>query len=189
MQTQPGIAAVINPIDDRQKQQVIQCTEEYIQRARELFDYPFDSIPVRFDLKGRAAGMYVVRPQSRYIRYNPYIFAKYFQPGLTVTIPHEVAHYIVDILFGLRHVQPHGREWRRVMQGLGIEHPRATGVYDLQGIPVRRQKRFRYFCGCREHQLSSVRHHRVLRRRATYHCRQCAGELRYVGEEKDVQSS
>ncbi len=55
-------------------------------------------VPVRFELQGRAAGMYRVHKGERVIRYNPYIFSKYFDDSLANTVPHEVAHYITDVL-------------------------------------------------------------------------------------------
>ncbi len=174
--------SIVQPIDEAQREHVLRHTEKYIRLARDFFNADFAFLPVYFDLKGRIAGMYVSKPGKRYIRYNPYIFARYFEPGLFDTVPHEVAHYVVDMLHGLQHTKPHGQEWRRVMQAFGIERPRATGVYDLDGVPVRRQKRFRYVCDCREHQISSVRHYRMMRRKAVYHCRNCTAILRFTGE-------
>ena len=40
----------------------------------------------------------------------------------------------------LRRVKPHGVEWKSVMVDLGAE-PKATGSYDLTGIPVRQYAR------------------------------------------------
>jgi SprT protein len=133
-------------------------------------------IPVFFDLRGRAAGMYRVARREAIIRYNPYIFARYFEHGLQATVPHEVAHYITDRLYGLAHVRPHGKEWRGVMQALGAE-PRATARFDLHGIPLRRQRRFAYRCDCSTHQLSTCRHKRIATGAMRYHCRSCGGEL------------
>jgi SprT protein len=66
------------------------------------------------------------------------------------------------------------------MQALGAS-PRATGRYDLSGLPLRRQRRFTYRCGCQTHQLSTVRHNRVQRGEAIYLCRQCRAAMIYAG--------
>lgn len=170
----------IEPIDSRQREQVLRATEDCLARAEALFGRRFPPIPVAFDLRGRSAGMYRVRDGVRCIRYNPYIFAKHFADGLSQTVPHEVAHYITDLLYGLRRVRPHGREWREVMRRLDAE-PCATGRYDLDGVPLRTQRRFVYRCGCGEHRLSTRRHRAVCRGEARYLCRNCRGELRFVG--------
>lgn len=172
--------SLLEPIDSHQRAQVLRATEVCLARAEELFGRRFPPIPVAFDLRGRSAGMYRVRGGARCIRYNPYIFAKYFADGLSQTVPHEVAHYVTDLLYGLRRVRPHGREWRDVMRRLGGE-PRATGRYDLDGVPLRTQRRFAYRCGCTEHQLSTRRHHAVCRGEARYLCRRCRAELRFAG--------
>jgi SprT protein len=163
-------------IDALQQQQVRQATLACLRRAENLFRLGHQPVPVLFDLTGRAAGMYRVRRRQAVIRYNPYIFARDFDHGLQTTVPHEVAHYITDRLYGLAHVRPHGREWRAVMQALGAP-ARATCSLDLSGLPLRRQRRFAYSCACTTHQLSSCRHNRVTAGRARYYCRSCGSEL------------
>ncbi len=163
-------------IDAQQQHRVCDETLRCLQRAERLFRLGHRPIPVLFDLTGRAAGMYRVAAGRAVIRYNPFIFALDFEQGLHTTVPHEVAHYITDRLYGIRHVRPHGTQWRAVMQALGVE-ARASGRFDLSGLPLRRQRRFDYRCICRRHRLSSCRHNRVVAGRARYHCRHCGGEL------------
>ena len=175
--------ATIQPINDRLEHQVRVKTGEYIRHASRLFGQDLAEIPVLFDLKGRAAGMYRVLNNTRVIRYNPYIFAKYFTDNITTTVPHEVAHYVVDMLYGAGRVKPHGIEWQKVMLSLGAE-PSATGNYDLTGIPVRRQQRHAYACACTLHQISTARHNRIVRGKARYYCRKCNTAIRSASPEK-----
>lgn len=175
------IKPTIKPISKVQERQVIDATQACLHQARDIHQVNFRTIDVRFDLKGRAAGMYRVQRRKRVIRYNPYLFAKYFDHNLQTTVPHEVAHYVTDMLFGLRNIQPHGRQWQAIMHSLGAE-PLVTGDYDLTGIPVRRQRRFNYQCSCSEHQVSTVRHNRVMRGDMKYLCRSCHTEIRFQGE-------
>ena len=167
-------------INAQQQAQVLQATRDCVVRAAELFERKFILPPVQFDLSGRAAGQYRVLRGKAAIRYNPWIFARYFQDNLNGTVPHEVAHFVVDQLWGLRRVRAHGEEWRSVMRALDAE-PRVTAQYDLTGLPVRRQRRHPYHCACQTHQLTSCRHNRVQRGEAQYRCRQC-GESLLPGE-------
>jgi len=166
------------PYEASQCARVVAATREWIARAGRLYGRVFPEIPVRFDLEGRAAGMYQVRGGQRAIRYNPHLFARYPRDSLEVTVPHEVAHYVTDMLFGQRGVRPHGAQWRAVMHAMGVD-PRVNADYDLAGIPVRRQRRFVYRCLCREHRLSACRHNRIRRGVIRYSCRSCDGELIY----------
>jgi|GEM_PF-178690 len=176
--SRPG--TTVTPIGARRRQAVIDATARCLALAGRELDCEFVLPPVRFDLKGCAAGMYRVRGETGEIRYNPWLFARDFSGHLATTVPHEAAHYIVDMLHGLRRTRPHGREWRRIMHLLGAE-ARATGGYDLDGVPVRRLRRFDYACACGRHSLTSIRHRRIQDRRRRYYCRRCGGELVYAG--------
>ena len=170
----------IAPIDAGRQQVVRRATEHCVRRAGVICGREFAPIAVTFDLYGRSAGMYQVRSDERSIRYNPYLFAKYFEDSLAVTVPHEVAHYATDMLYGLHRVRPHGAEWQAVMRSLGAE-PRVSAAYDLSGIPVRRQRRFDYVCGCSAHRLTAQRHNKVHRGEVGYRCRRCGAALVFAG--------
>ncbi|MCK5667751.1 MAG: SprT-like domain-containing protein, partial [Gammaproteobacteria bacterium] len=119
---------MIEPINEFQKKCVIDKTNHFIDEACKIYQRNFEPIAVDFDLKGRISGMYRRKKNHRVIRYNPYIFAKYFEDSLETTIPHEVAHYITDMMFNK--CRPHGNEWRKVMQTFGAD-ARRTCDYDL----------------------------------------------------------
>ena len=171
---------LISPISDEQQQQVIEASEIYIEQAKSLFDIKTKPVDIVFDLKGRNAGMYRVKQQGRLfnrrwqrqIRYNPFIFAKYFDDNVKTTIPHEVAHYVADIIYGLKNIKPHGREWKEIMHCFEADAS-VTANYDLTGIPLRQKKSYSYRCGCREHQLGTARHNRIIKERSRYHCKKC----------------
>ncbi|MFW2372267.1 MAG: SprT-like domain-containing protein [Gammaproteobacteria bacterium] len=167
---------VIKPINEQQQSKVILQTEHFIRLAEKRYDCQLPRIPLQFNLKGRASGMYVVRHTERYFRFNPYLFAKYFDEALLSTIPHEVAHYVTDVLYGLNNIKPHGIEWQSVMRDFGVE-PRVTGRYDLTGVPVRRQRRFSYSCACMSHQVSSSRHNKIRTGKTAYFCRKCGDPI------------
>lgn len=188
------------PISETQQREVIKQTEHFIRRGTELFRQDFAVIPVAFDLRGRTAGMYKVmgrekgwgwgkgggKSKNRQIRYNPWIFAKYYEENLTVTVPHEVAHYLVDCLYGLnrgslRRIRPHGTEWKAVMDTFGVDSS-VTAKFDLAGIPSRQHQQFKYRCDCKTHQIGIRRHNKVLRGEASYLCHYCGDALKQVVE-------
>lgn len=167
---------MVEPLGAAQRRAVTAATSSCIERANALLETRFETIAVHFDLSGRSAGMYCVLRGHRHIRYNPYLFAKYFDENLTTTVPHEVAHYLTDAVYGHGNVRPHGREWRSMMQMLGADAS-VHCDFDLEGIPVRRYRRVRYTCRCRYHELTKVRHNRIQRKGARYYCRTCRTEL------------
>ena len=169
----------IAPITRIQQQRVIAATARYITLGGEIFSRQFPLIPIRFDLRGQASGIYQVRGKERLIRYNPWIFSKYFDDNITCTVPHEVAHYLTDLMYGLGKIRPHGEQWKMVMNAFGVDARRTT-TYDLSGIPARKYQQFDYRCGCREHLLTSRRHNKVQRRQARYLCNHCGDVLRKV---------
>lgn len=169
----------IEPISSLQRQEVIALTRHHIQMAGAHFQRSFALIPVQFNLSGRMAGMYKVVRVQRVIRYNPYIFAKYYADNLAVTVPHEVAHYVADMIHGIRKIKPHGREWQSVMQLFGVE-PRVTCDYDLTGIPVRSQHRFDYRCNCRRYTMTTRRHNMIRRGQRRYQCPACKSTIQAV---------
>lgn len=173
----------IVPISKEQQQEVIEVTKSFILRASHFYDRQFTEIPVLFDLSGRASGMYCIKMRKKYIRYNPWLFAKYYENSLADTIPHEVAHYVSDELYGLRNIRPHGLEWKSIMQLFGL-NAKATGNYDLSGIPTRQHKRINYHCACDTYQFTTKRHNQVLRGTANYACRKC-GEILVMTEQEN----
>lgn len=168
----------VQPIGEAERRQVTAETAAWLRRAADIYGRDFPLPAVLFDLRGRMAGMYRVVGVERAIRYNPWLFAKYPVDGMAITVPHEVAHYVTDLLYGFDHIRPHGREWQEVMRAFGLD-PRAAIHHslDLTGIPQRRQRRHAYRCACRGHELSTVRHARIQRRTVQYYCRRCGSEL------------
>lgn len=174
----------ITPLSVELQQQVIDQTHAYIQQATEFFNVKKQTIEINFNLKGRSAGMYRVKCNNnllfgrpkREIRYNPYIFCKYFEDNFATTVPHEVAHYISDIVYGFKNIKPHGKEWKDIMQFFGADAS-VTASYELTGIPLKKQSYFTYQCACREHQLTSIRHNRIKKNRCQYRCNRCKQAL------------
>lgn len=175
-------AAIVQPIGRAQQRQVEERTEEYLVLAESIFARHFHRIPVLFDLRGRAAGMFKIVGKHRVIRYNPWIFAKYFAENLRDTVPHEVAHYVVHEVYPRRSTRPHGHAWKNLMVTFGADAG-VTFNLDLDGVPQRSQRSHRYQCRCQIHQVSTTRHHRVQKRKMRYHCCSCDGLLVYAPQD------
>ena len=180
--------AIITPIDDLRQSQVVGHTRNFIELGSKYFNQKFSMIPVVFDLKGRIAGMYKwqsstrKQEKSRKIRYNPWLFAKYYEENLAITVPHEVAHYLVNCLHQPRKVKPHGSEWKAIMQIFGADSS-VTADFDMTGIPCYSHRRFEYTCDCKTHQLSTYRHNKCVRDQACYLCRYCHAKLKLKYQE------
>ena len=170
----------------KQQAEVIVETERFIALAGKLFNKSFLNIPVLFDLKGRTVGMYKRTAQKSVIRYNAEIFAKYFDDNLQVTVPHEVAHYIVDAQYSrgfinrIRRtrngIRPHGVEWQLVMKYFGADASRLAN-YNLDGIKQRNYRTIPYACSCQIHELGIRRHNKIIKHQARYYCQQCGEGL------------
>lgn len=169
--------AELEPIGAHQRALVVAETARLVQLAAGLYQHAMPMLPVHFDLLGYASGMYKIKGEQRWFRYNPYIFALHFEEHLLNTVAHEVAHYVVDSLHGLARVKPHGAEWKDVMAAFGVEASR-TFDHDLDGVPRRSYRQVSYRCDCGERPLGIRRHNRIQRTQARYRCRVCLADLR-----------
>ena len=169
---------LLSKINPAQQKRVVSETNSWLAKAEVIVKITIAPIDVLFDLKGRTSGMFCTRGKRCWIRYNPWIFARHFDDSLAITVPHEVAHYVCFLLYGRNH-RPHGKEWKALMNQFGVQ-ANATCKLDLSDIPQRRIKRFTYQCDCQTHELSSIRHNRIVRGLANYSCQKCGAGLKVV---------
>lgn len=152
-------------------EELVRCFTRAERRYRRIIPRP----ELRFDLRGAGAGKAYVR--FNLIRLNPTLLAGGTRIDVIETAAHEAAHLIAHHVFGTG-IRPHGREWRSVMRSLGRNADRTHGI-NTAGL-VRRRRRYAYTCTCHParqiHQLSAVRHRRVLRG-GTYRCGACGSVL------------
>lgn len=155
-------------------------TQELIELAAQHFGTAIPQPTVSFCLRGRSAGQVRSRDgQSCSIRYNAELLARHPEDFLHRTVPHETAHAVAFRLFGPG-VRPHGHEWRTIMRLFDAE-PERCHSYDVEGLQTRRLRRHRYQCACRSHQLTSIRHNRILLGQV-YVCRHCGEPLKRSGD-------
>ncbi len=145
--------------------------------AEQKFQRKIPSPQLKFDLRGAAAGQFRGSKDQAVLRFNSQLFALYFGDNLEHTVPHEVAHYVVFQLFirgRLRsRVHPHGNEWKAVMYLFGVP-AEVRHQYDVSQIPVRRERRVLYQCGCQEHRIAMRTHRKMVQgqQRACTKCNQ-----------------
>ncbi|MEQ8516995.1 MAG: SprT-like domain-containing protein, partial [Chromatocurvus sp.] len=113
-------------LDSSGREEVRAATLAIIAQASTVTGIALAPLPVAFDLSGQSAGQFIGRGDACVIRYNPWIFARYFAENLAVTVPHEVAHYAVYRAYPGRRVRPHGPEWPSIMRALNARSEEHT---------------------------------------------------------------
>ncbi len=153
------------------RQQVAVHTNSLLQRGCSHFGAIMPAVAISFNLTGRTAGMVrYTRNRTIEIRYNGQLLRENREDFILRTVPHEVAHVVTKVAFGAG-CRPHGDEWRQVMAFFGADSSRCHS-YDTSRASTRQLQRHSYMCGCRQHQLTSIRHNRIGRGQG-YNCRQC----------------
>jgi len=123
---------------------------------------------IRFDLRGRAAGMFCWRGAEQFLRFNMDIAYNNAEHFLAQTVPHEVAHAVVRCNWPS--AKGHGAEWKEIMAVLGVP---ATRCHSYACEPSRKVQRHSYKCACKAWELTTNRHHKVLFKGQVYTCRNC----------------
>lgn len=140
---------------------------------------PIEHPELRFDLRGKVAG------QCRFytsgliiIRYNAELAQTYGETFFKRTVPHEVAHAVVRLVYGPL-TMPHGREWKSVMHKLGVAPSRC---HSYVTTPARRVARpYTAACECRTHEITNLRYTKI-KQGIVYVCKRCGSAL------KDLQT-
>jgi SprT protein len=150
------------------------------RKARNYSGLALPDAKIDFSLRGRCAGQAQMTGQGRLcIRINLQLLTDNCDDYLTRTIPHEVAHLLVNWQHRKRRrkPQPHGPEWQAVMTDCFDLEPQRCHSYAT--TPARVVPRnFLYLCSCREHKLTSIMHNRI-RKTGGALCRICKGSLQF----------
>jgi SprT protein len=168
-------------------------TLDTVKRVNELIDYynkyKNTSIPyphVEFTKRGKVAGCVSFDRSEPYINFNKVLLQENFDDFMKQTIPHEVSHYIVFVLYGHQYNNMrtrrvvHGPDWKYTMRFFGCD-PKLYHSYSTKNSTVRKLKTFKYKCSCSEVELTSIRHNRVMKGTANYRCSKCGTRLEYIG--------
>ena len=135
-----------------------------LDAAREQFgDFP--QVAIRYDLRGRAAGMACCRrnrltgeASDFVLRFNVEALQKDWSHMVRETIPHEVAHIVG---YALPHLgaKNHNTAWRRISQTLGA---RGDRCHTMQLTPAKRRARYRYVLDNGQEVIAGPKHHKMI---------------------------
>lgn len=191
------LKTVSGEIKNRVESKVLEC----VGKAQARFGAEkVSKIPeIRYDTTGKTAGWAYWNNGNPYIDINPILLNENVEHVINQTVPHEVAHIVVNEIWQPkvvvdrytnrqnRTIRPHGMEWSHVMRVFGIEPDRCHCI-DTTTIDVMKGRvKYPYKCICcgREFHLSSIRHKRAMSFGTTkyYQCVKCKARLVYVNPE------
>lgn len=170
---------------DTMKAVVLKKVEMLQAQAEKVYGCRVPNVQIKYDLNTiRLGGQAVTNPHTNLfkMRLHPAALAYYGEEYVERTVVHEFAHLVQRQNYPMS--KPHGKEWKSVMRNLGVE-PSRCHSYDLEKAlkacgskPTgRKVKTFTYKCNCQEHQLTAIRHNRVVKGTQTYHCKKCKTTL------------
>jgi SprT protein len=170
---------------------ILQLAEKAIRnaegRARHFYGLSLPEATIDFSLRGRCAGQArVSKNGSTNLRINSQLLVENLEDFLHTTIPHEVAHLVVNWRARKKRLRPrpHGPEWQSVMQDcFNLE---AKRCHDYQTAPARVVPRpFLYACICREHHLTSIMHKRLSNNHQAL-CKTCRTPVMFLRTRKQT---
>lgn len=142
--------------------------------VKDKFGLTLLDLNISYDLKGLKAGIF--NPKNNQIKLNGDLCAKFPERMANEILVHEVAHFIASKFYKKR--KPHGSEWKLIAKILGLKKPKAT--HDMPVKPARLFKRYKYKCRCSIHNITSIRHNKIMSKKAKYICNRCGGLLEKV---------
>jgi SprT protein len=162
------------------KNKILIKINECFKLANEYF-LTCETIPVKFDLSGNTSGMFCVRGEEMYFRFNLQIAIDNEEEFIKQTIPHEVAHYLQIINYN-QFKSGHGKAWKYIMQRVFNLEPKRCHEYNLTNVKKRNIKEFVYSCNCKEHVVSSIIHNRIQLKNKNYCCNICKSRVSFIRE-------
>lgn len=145
---------------------------------------------IRYNTKGRTAGWACWNGGKPYIDINPILLRENVEEVVNQTVPHEVAHIVVnevyenarvrDMWTRRRQVAPHGVEWQQVMRLFG-KVPHRCHQMDTSTVQALRNggREFHYKCNCQVHKMTIIKHNRISIHGMAYICRRCRSEIKF----------
>lgn len=129
------------------------------------------AIRIRFDLRGKSAGMAGVASLNRYtkeitgpyLRFNVEAIRNNWDDMVQQTIPHEVAH-LVAWCFPALGADNHNYQWQRIDRSLGGTGERC---HRMKLTPARQTNRYRYVLASGQEISVGPKHHRALQMGST----------------------
>lgn len=115
-------------------------------------------LDIRFDLKGRAAGMAGYRGGRFYVRFNREAMELNWEHMVQETIPHEIAHIVAFAKPSLG-AKGHNPAWRAIAQSLGCKGERC---HTMNLTPARKVRRYFYKLDSGMELMVGPKHHKQI---------------------------
>jgi len=167
------------------KNQVSEKIESLQRKVEKKYGKRVQNLTIKYDLKTtRLGGQACYRPISgeHTLRFHPAALAEYKNEYIEGTVVHEFAHAVQSEFYDYR-TKPHGNEWKSVMCFFGKNPKRCHSMNLVEAIKKhssvtgikagRKVKRYTYKCNCQTHELTVIRHNRVVRGEQSYFCKKC----------------
>ena len=165
----------------QQVEAAIRKTEE---QARQHFNISLPNAGIDYSLHGRCAAQARVDSDGQtFLRINLQLLSENLDDYLQQTIPHEIAHLVVNwqARKERRRPRPHGPQWQNVMRDCFALQP--IRCHSYKTTPARIVPRnFLYRCNCREHRLTSIMHNKITRNYRAL-CRSCQTPLFFIAKQ------
>ena len=165
---------------------------ELQKTTRENFGRYVPYFKLTYDLKTASLGgqaRHKVDGSLYHMRLHPAALMEYKDEYIDEVVVHEFAHLVQGMTDGSCGSKPHGHEWKRVMRVFGAT-PDVTHTMDLDacivkhgpklGIKPRKKRvmrKWNYHCNCRNFEISTVRHNKIVRG-GSYRCGRCRTAIR-----------
>lgn len=157
--------------------QIIARVDACLEMARVHYGLELPRLECRFDLRGRAAGMFCTRGKLRYFRFNKRMLEANINEFINQVAPHEVAHYVTRMKWGERPAS-HGPEWKSVMRECYKLTPDRCHEMDTGASAPHV-----YSCPCKIEFRLSTRMHNGIERGRNRFCKKCKTTLIFVRTE------
>lgn len=116
--------------------------------AIEKFKIKIPNYSVKFDLKSeRTVGMFYFKKDGIGLRFHGELLNEVGFKKYKEVIIHEYAH-LINFVINKGSVMPHGKEWKQIMNLLGVEKPRATTISFINELLTEAK------CKCSKHYLT-----------------------------------
>jgi len=168
------------------KNLVYNKVKELINKFNTAYNKDFDIPEIKFTKRGATAGCVTYKNNNTFLNFNMVLLKENTDHFIKQTVPHEVSHYCVWLLYGHQYSSNgrriiHGKDWKNMMTFFGVD-PKRCHNYNTDNCSKKRKiKKFSYKCDCSEHQLTNIRHNRVMKGQQTYKCVKCNGVLKFIG--------
>jgi len=155
--------------------------EECFQTAEKHYEVKIPRCSINFTLKGTKAGTACFGKKE--LRFNRKLAVENRDHFMNDTVPHEVAHIVQRWRYGYQ-VEPHGREWKKIMVEVFRIPPKRCHNLDVSSVK-RKTKEYAYVCGCnggtKQWMVGAIKH-KTMQRNTNLVCTRCLKPFVFAGK-------